>query len=142
MKKLLLATALCCVAATPAFALFDTDSPGIVQTNQARRGASVTATTGDFSATLAAVPGKTQNFCGFVVTSGGTTSAAVVNVSVTGTPNVLNFAYVFPSSGQGVLGVALPQCIEASAPNTAITVSVPGGGTGTTAALTVWGYQR
>jgi hypothetical protein len=104
--------------------------------------ASTTATTGAFSASLTPAAGKTASFCGFVITSGGTTTAEVVNVTVAGLGATLNYAYVFPSSGQGVLGIALPQCIPASAPNTAITVSVPAGGTGTTAALTVWGNQQ
>ena len=104
--------------------------------------ASVTATTGSFNASLAASSNRLNQICGFVITSGGTTSAAVVNATVAGTVSgTMNFAYVFPSSGQGILGVAFPQCINASAANTAITVTVPGGGTGTTAALSVWGYQ-
>lgn len=104
--------------------------------------ASATATTASFSSSLAAVAGRTNYICGFVITSGGTTSAEVVNATLTGTiSGTLNYAYVFPSSGQGVLGVAFPQCIIASGANTAITVTVPGGGTGTTAALSIWGYQ-
>lgn len=104
--------------------------------------ASVTATTGSFNASLAAVSGRTNYICGFVITSGGTTSAAVVNATVSGTVSgTMNYSYVFPSSGQGILGVAFPQCIVASGSNTAITVTVPAGGTGTTAALSVWGYQ-
>lgn len=110
---------------------------------QATITASTTATTGAFNASLAAVFGKTNYICGFVITSGGTTAAAVVNATVAGTVSgTMNFSYVFPSSGQGVLGVAFPQCIIASASNTAITVSVPAGGTGTTAALSVWGYRQ
>jgi hypothetical protein len=104
--------------------------------------ASTTATTASFNASLAAVSGRTNYICGFVISSGGTTAAAVVNATVTGTVSgTLNYAYVFPSSGQGVLGVAFPQCVIASGSNTAITVTVPGGGTGTVAALSVWGYQ-
>lgn len=104
--------------------------------------ASTTATTGSFSSSLAAVSNKANYICGFVITSGGSSAATVVNATITGTvTGTLNYAYVFPSSGQGVLGVAFPQCIIASAQNTAITVSVPAGGTGTTAALSVWGYR-
>lgn len=110
---------------------------------QATITASTTATSGSFSASLAAVLGKTNYICGFVITSGGTTAALVVNATVAGTVSgTMNYSYVFPSSGQGVLGVALPQCIIASASNTAITVSVPAGGAGTTAALSVWGYRQ
>lgn len=104
---------------------------------------SATATTGAFSATIPAVAGKYNWLCGFVISSGGTTAAVVVTATVTGlVTGTNNFAYVFPSSGQGALGVSLPSCIGASAPNTAITVSVPAGGAGTTAALSVWGIQQ
>lgn len=110
-------------------------------TTPANKTASATATTGSFSATLGAVTGRTNYLCGFVITSGGSSAASVVSVTVAGTiSGTMNYAYVFPSSGQGVLGVAFPACIVASASNTAITVTVPGGGTGTTASLSVWGY--
>jgi hypothetical protein len=103
---------------------------------------SVTATTGAFSTSLGAVTGTTNYICGFVITSGGSSAASVVTATAAGTVSgTLSFAYVFPSSGQGILGVAFPQCIAATGQNTAITVSVPAGGTGTTAALSVWGYQ-
>ena len=114
-----------------------------LQDPQATITASTTATTGSFNSSLAAVLGKTNFICGFVITSGGTTAAAVVNATITGAVvGTMNYAYVFPSSGQGVLGVAFPQCIIASGSNTAITVSVPAGGAGTTAALSVWGYRQ
>ena len=103
---------------------------------------STTATTGNFNVSLPAVSGVTNYLCGFIITSGGTSSALVVNATASGTiTGTMNFSYVFPSTGQGVLGVAFPQCIAASAQNTAITVTVPGGGAGTTAALSAWGYQ-
>ena len=105
--------------------------------------ASTTATTGAFSATLTGVANRFTYICGFVVTSAGTTTAATVNVTISGTVSgTMNFAYVFVSSGQGLLGVALPGCIVSSAQNTSITVSVPAGGTGTTGALSVWGYTN
>jgi len=104
--------------------------------------ASTTATTGAFSASFAATSNKTNYICGFVITSGGSSASTVVTATITGTiSGTLNYSYVFPSSGQGVLGVAFPQCIIASAQNTAITVSVPAGGTGTNAALSIWGYR-
>ena len=103
---------------------------------------SVTATVGSFSAALGAVAQTTNYICGFVITSGGSSAASVVTATATGTiSGTLNFSYVFPSSGQGILGVAFPQCIAATGQDTAITVSVPAGGTGTSASLSVWGYQ-
>jgi len=117
-------------------------SQGILPPNSATITASTTATSGALSSSLPAVSGRSNSICGFVISSGGTTTASAVNVLITGTVSgTLNFQYVFVSSGQGVLGVAFPQCIGASASNTAITVSVPGGGAGTSAALSIWGYQ-
>ena len=147
MKKLLLAAALRAVAllaATPAGALFDTTAPGIVQFFPTTLTASTVATTGSFSATLTGRSDKIVSICGFIVSSGGTTTPLVVNVTVgpvAGAAGTLNYAYVFPSSGQGILGVAMPQCIAADAMNHPIVVTVPAGGAGTVAALTAWGNQ-
>ena len=134
MKRLFIAIAAICSFVVPSYALNTTTPINITE--------STTATTGTLTTAFPAVSGRTNYICGFVITSGGTTSALVVNATVTGTiTGTLNFQYVFPSSGQGVLGVAFPQCIIASASNSAITVSVPGGGTGTNAALSIWGYK-
>jgi hypothetical protein len=105
--------------------------------------ASNTGTTGSTAATLAAVAGRTNWICGFVITSGATSSAAVGNATVAGTiSGTMNFTYVDVSSGQGLLGVAFPQCIPASAVNTAIVVTAPAGGTGTVVAVTAWGFLQ
>jgi hypothetical protein len=105
--------------------------------------ASATGTTGAITATLTGVAGRTTYICGFVVTSGGTTGALAVNLTVTGTiGGTLNFTYIFVSSGQGLLGVALPGCIASSGQNTNIVVNVPAGGAGTTVAATAWGYTN
>jgi hypothetical protein len=110
--------------------------PGAVVT------ASATGTTAATAASLPAVSGKWTYICGFTITSGGTTTAAVGNATVAGAvTGTLNFTYVDVSSGQGILGVAFPQCIVASAQNTAITVTAPAGGAGTVVAVTAWGYQ-
>jgi len=110
------------------------------QTNIKQIQASATGTTGSVTATLTGAAGQWTNICGFIVTSAGTSAATAVNVTVTGTGTTLNFTYNFVSSGQGVLGVALPACLQSSAVNTNIVVTVPGGGTGTTVAVTAWGY--
>jgi hypothetical protein len=94
------------------------------------------------TASLPAASGKTTQICGFTITSGGTTAPLVVTATITGTIAILNYSYVFVSSGQGVFGTAYPACIPASAANTQITVTVPGGGAGTTASLVVWGSQQ
>lgn len=105
--------------------------------------ASVTATTGAFSVTLPAAASKYTYLCGFVITSAGTTAAAVATVTTTGTiSGSLNYVYTFVSAGQGVLGVSIPGCIVSSGQNQAIQISVGAGGAGTTAALNAWGYQN
>lgn len=104
---------------------------------------STTGTTGAVSVTFPAVAGRFNYICGFVISSGGTTAALVVNATITGTASgTMNFAYVFVSSGQGLLGVALPGCITTPLLNTAITVNVPAGGAGTVVALSAWGYSQ
>lgn len=102
-----------------------------------------TGTTGAVAATLAAVSNKTTYICGFVITGGGTASAVVGNATVAGVvTGTINFSYVDVSSGQGLLGVAFPRCIPASALNTTIVVTAPAsGGSGTVKAVTAWGYQ-
>lgn len=103
---------------------------------------SATGTTAAVVATLAASTTRLTWICGFVMTSGGTTAALVGNATVTGTiGGTLNFAYVDVATGQGVLGVAFPQCIPGTAVNTAIVVTMPAGGAGTVAAVSAWGYQ-
>lgn len=104
--------------------------------------ASATGTTGATSATLPAISTRTTYICGFVITSGGTTSALVQNATIAGTVSgTMNFTYVDVSSGQGLLGVVFPQCIPASAKNVTIVVTAPAGGTGTVVAVSAWGYQ-
>ena len=102
---------------------------------------STTGTTGPISATLTGAANRWTYICGFVITSGGTTSALTANATIAGTiSGTMNFTYIFVSAGQGLLGVAFPGCITSSAVNTNIVVTVPGGGAGTTAAVTAWGY--
>jgi hypothetical protein len=103
---------------------------------------SAAGTTAAVVATLPASAIATTYICGFVMSSGGTTAALVGNATVTGTlGGTLNFTYVDVSAGQGLLGVAFPQCIPGSAVNTAIVVTMPAGGAGTVAAVSAWGYQ-
>ena len=105
--------------------------------------ASATGTTGALTATLTSAANRTVFICGFVITSGGTSAAIVTDTTVDGTiGGSLHFAYVDVSSGQGLLGVAFPQCIPASAQNTNIVVNVPAGSTGTVASVSAWGYIR
>jgi PKD repeat protein len=144
MRRLVLALLALCLTLTPITAQVS----GFIPPVGSNITSSSTATTAAFTASLAAsgtagtTGAKTNYICGFVVTAGGTTTATVVNVTITGTVSgTMNFAFVAPSSGQGLLGVAFPQCIGASASGTAITVNVPALGAGTVAAASIWGFQ-
>jgi|SRR5215472_6023 len=97
---------------------------------------------GAVTATLPGVTGKVTSVCGFVVTSGGGATAASLPVTVSGIATTMTFQYVDPSTGQGVLGVALPTCIPASAANTPVVVTKPAGGTATASAVSAWGCQQ
>lgn len=105
--------------------------------------ASTTGTTGAISATIAGASGKFTYICGFTVTSAGTTTATAGTVAISNTASQnLYFTYLFPSSGQGILGVAFPGCITSNSTNTSITVSLTAGGTGTAATVNLWGYRN
>lgn len=107
-------------------------------------GITATGTTGSVTATLPARSGRTTFICSFVISSGGSSSASVVPVTLTGLPAIfgtLSWQYVFVSSGQGLLGTAFPYCIPALAQNTTISVTVPGGGAGTNISVTLTGFQ-
>jgi hypothetical protein len=113
-------------------------------------GKSVAGTTGTVAPALPAKSGYTTFVCNFVITSGGTSSQAVVTTTLSGlsanfidssTANQLSYQYVFPSTGQGLLGIAWPNCIPAAAANSAITLTVPGGGAGTNVEAGLTGYQ-
>lgn len=135
--------------ATPALAQTEPSwvSPGVSTGTVYPQGSqpvtnSATGTTAAVVATLPASQTRTTYICGFIITSGGTSAALVGNATVTGTiSGTLNFTYVDVATGQGILGIAFPQCIPGSAVNTAIVVSSPAGGAGTAAATTAWGYQ-
>lgn len=145
MKKLALSLLLSLLACAGARAQVPLGWPAPQGTGQVLPiTASATGTTGAITATLTGVTGKYTYICGFVVTSAGTTTATLGNVTVTGTvTGTLNFEYAFVSSGQGLLGAALgPGCIISSALATDIVVSVPAGGAGTVVAVSVWGYTN
>ena len=86
-------------------------------------------------ATLAAQAGKTNYLTGFEVTAGGATAGALINATVTGlSGGTLTYAISIPT---GVtLGTSLvvefTQPIPASAVNTAVSVTVPAAGSGST----------
>lgn len=105
--------------------------------------ASTTFTTGSANVSLTGVTGKWTYLCGFVITSSGTTTATGVTATVAGTVTTnMNYNYAFVSSGQGILGVAFPGCITGSTLGGSIGIFIPAGGTGTTGAVTLWGYTN
>lgn len=129
------------LALLPASAQIVTTFPGPQGAQPANVTASATGTTGQITATLTGVANKWTYICGFVLTSAGTTAAAVVDATITGTiSGTMNFQYAYVSSGQGLLGVAFPGCISSSAINTSIVVTLPAGGAGSVNAISVWGY--
>lgn len=98
-------------------------------------------------ATLAGVALKTTYICGFHITSGGSTAAALVTPTITGTiTGTMNFTYATVAgvtlSNQSLVSAIGTPCIPASAVNTAIVVTLPALGAGNTnATVNAWGYQ-
>lgn len=98
-------------------------------------------------ATLAAGgASKTTYITGFQCTSSGATVGAAVNATVAGVvTGTMTYTFVFPvgvAVAATPLNVSFPNPIPASALNTAITVTLPAGGTGNTnAACNAQGYQ-
>jgi hypothetical protein len=103
---------------------------------------SATGTTAAVNTALPGYANKWTYICGFVITSAGTSTSTVVTASIIGIATPMNFVYNYVSSGQGILGVALPACVTASNQGSPITVGVPGGGAGTTVAVSAWGFAN
>lgn len=135
-----------------ALLLFLSGFPAFAQSPIPLNGVQITASSGNVAAgvaaaSLAAATGKVTYICGFSITSSGSTGAAVVNPTVSGiVTGTMTFTY---SSVAGAtlanpsLIVPFRDCISASAPNTAIVVSMPSLGAGNTnATVSAWGYQR
>ena len=98
-------------------------------------------------ATLAATASTTAYLTGFAITSGGSTSAAVVNVTVVGVLGgtmTFNYATVAGATAPNTpLIVQFPNAIPASALNTSIVVTLPALGTGNAHATVVaYGYIK
>ncbi len=102
------------------------------------------------AAALPAVAGKTNYLEGFDVTGGGATSAAIIEISVTGLAagtlkyemNVLA-GVTGPMNAQGGVFIRFPEPLPASGLNTAITVTVPSFGSGNTnASVVAYGFVK
>jgi hypothetical protein len=98
------------------------------------------------TATLPAAAGKTTYLTGFTFTGSGATAASVVLLTVTGPATTLTFVVAVPAGatlGCTPITVRFDRAVPASAPNTAIVVSVPSLGAGNTnAAVVATGYQQ
>jgi hypothetical protein len=113
--------------------------------------ATVTASSGNVAAatataSLAAAGGAMNYICGFSITGGGATGASIISPTISG----LNGGTMTFSMGiiagatlnQTPLIVSILPCQQATALNTAITLSVPSFGAGNTnATASVWGYR-
>lgn len=108
---------------------------------------SATGSTGIVAATLPAVQGKQTFLCGFSIQSNNPTAGIVVNPTVTGLAGgAMTFVYSALAAAATVqppapLNVTFTPCIQSSAQNTAVVVTLPALGAGTTsAAVNAWGY--
>lgn len=142
MKKYLILPPLLLAAITPASAQVPLVYSSPLGPGTMPITASAVGTTGAVSATLSGSTGYWTYICGFVITSGGTTTASAGDAMITGTTGgTLNFTYVDTDVGQGSMGATFaPSCIRSSTTGQSIVVTAPAGGTGTTAAVTAWGY--
>lgn len=98
------------------------------------------------AATFSAVANLRWYVTGFRVDVTGATAASVVSATITGLAGgTMTFPVVFPlgATADGTrIGYTFPSPIPASAVNTAVSLSVPAGGTGNTnAAATLFGYS-
>jgi hypothetical protein len=110
----------------------------------------ITASSGNVAAasgvaTIPAVANKTAWITGFMVTSAGSTGAAVVTPTITGiVGGTMTFVYTSVAGvtlGNAPLIVPLPIPVPATAVNTAIVVTVPSLGAGNTnSAVTAFGF--
>lgn len=110
----------------------------------------VTASSGNVAAasavaTIPAVANKTAYLTGFMITSAGSTGAAVVSPTITGliggTMTLTYTSVAGVTLGNQPLIASLPTPVPASAANIAIVLTVPSLGAGNTnAAVSAFGY--
>jgi len=102
------------------------------------------------TATLPAVPNKTNYLTGFEITGGGATAASVIEITVTGlVGGTLKFemnilaGVAGPMNAQGGFTVWFPDPLPATGQNVAIAVVLPSFGAGNTnAAVVAYGYYQ
>jgi hypothetical protein len=109
--------------------------------------ASGTVANASAAATLSGAVDKTTYICGFIITSTGSTAAAVVAPTITGLVGgtaTLAYATVAGATlaNQPLIVDFAGKCIPASAANTSIVVTVPALGAGNTnATVFAWGFR-
>jgi hypothetical protein len=133
-------------------ALFLSGLPAFAQSPLPLQGVQISNSSGNVAAgvataTLSGTTGKVTYICGFAITSSGSTAAAVVNATVNFVAGgTLTFPYATVAGAalaNQPLVVAFSPCLSATAPNTAVAVSMPSLGAGNTnTAVNAWGYQR
>lgn len=101
---------------------------------------------GTAAASFAAASDVLNYLSGFTVTGGGATGASVVNLTVSGLlGGTQTYAVAVPAGatlGISPLVVQFPEPIQATARNTAISVSLPTLGAGNTnASVNIYGYR-
>jgi hypothetical protein len=98
-------------------------------------------TTGAVVGTLAGVAGKTTFICGFTVASLGGT-AATGPITIAGLSTSMVYQLTSSATGTTVSQTFAPNCIPASAVNTAITITTTANGTASAVNVNSWGYQQ
>lgn len=121
--------------------------PGYTSAQTPITAASGNVAAGVATATLAAAGGKLTYITGFEITSDGATVGVCVNPTVVGVvTGTMTYTYCAPAGAllaATPLIVEFPQPIPSSAVNTAVAVSLPSLGTGSTnATVTAHGYQE
>jgi hypothetical protein len=100
------------------------------------------------TASLAAVPGKTNYLLGFDITGPGATAGSTIAITITGlnggaTPTYYYAVPTGPTVAAPTLSIRFNAAISASGQNVAISVSAPSFGSGNTAAsVVVYGYRN
>lgn len=110
--------------------------------------ATATGAASSMTPTLAAIAGRTNFITGFMVDGLGATAASVIEVTITGLVggNTLRRKVNIPAGATSAITpvqVDFARPIPASAPNTAIVLTVPSFGAGNTSAVSaLFGFSR
>lgn len=126
----------------PAGGVVSVQSPGSIVTNSSSDAGNTNAV-----ATLPAVSGKTTSIRGALCAAMGSTTATVVDVTITGVVGgAMTFPFLFPTGAAvsaAPFNITFPQGVPAGASNTTIVVTLPAGGTGNLhASCSAWGFQQ